>query len=314
MVHEINGSLDLTSGEVTALLDLQLRRLYDPKHRYNLTTYYNPLGLSLTGGYGRQFGQLVDFFRMNHYLEISDNYLFLNSGFSSEDDSATSGIANTLILYYGFSSTLSYKNPEGGWSTGTFLEYGSEYTLSDYEILRLGWSTLKIIQLVDEHLLVLRAKVSSAMSATLPDQKYFSLGGLNGVRGISFSDADFVGKNRAFGSAEYRHRLVSNLNWNFFNLFRIRKIQGAAFIDVGQVNDTLTDRRALEDDPTYVYDDSFWELFTENTPQISAGYSWHLFIDALGIRETLLRFDLGQSLTDLGETGPRTYFAFDQAF
>ncbi|MFH1729511.1 MAG: BamA/TamA family outer membrane protein [Pseudomonadota bacterium] len=316
LVREINGSLDINSGEISALLDLQLRRIYDPKNRYNLYGYYYPAGTLISAGYGRQFGRLVDFLRMNHYAEISNNFLWLNPGFVDSDDTLvpSSGIANTIMLYYGFSSTLSYKNPQGGWALGSYFEYGSKYTLSDFEIYRVGLSGLKIIQIANEQLLVIRAKLSSAISDDLPEQKYFSIGGLSGVRGLDYSDAEAIGKNRILLSCEYRHRLISNLNLNFLNIFRLTKIQGAILFDSGKVNNTYQDLINTDNDPAYEHSQGFHELFYKDPINYSAGYSLRLFIDALGIRETLFRFDIAQRLDHITETAPRFYFALDQSF
>jgi outer membrane protein assembly factor BamA len=148
-------------------------------------------------------------------------------------------------------------------------------------------------------------------SAEIPAQQQFTLGGVNSLRGFPFSDARLVGRNEIEFNAEYRHSWVNDLDWNFFEIARLRKIQGVLFADAGRVTDSIADEINTGSPPTG-YDLEGLVDFSEYFSDV--GYGLRFYVDALGIRNTLIRFDAATPTSPNAELDPVYYMSLTQAF
>ncbi len=322
IVEEINASLGFLNQEFDANIDLQIRSMYNPKYFYNFSGFVRPTGYGFSSGLGKQFGRLLDFLRLYHYADVTFFFQKLDENFVNvavENESVTvavdSGITTSIILGYWFGNLLSYKNPQSGWSFWTFLELSSPVILSDYKFYRTGINITKLTKIIHDHILALRGSFGTSGNEGVPEQRQFSLGGINNIKGLPQGGSDFVGKHRLLLSAEYRHPIISNLDISVFDIFRIRKIKGSIYLDTGRVASTVTDKRLILAEQLNDYSSTVSDLFNIEDYNSDVGYSLQFFFDALGVRETLLRFDVAKRLDHFTEElTPRFYLSLDQSF
>jgi hypothetical protein len=319
IVQEINASLGISDTDFEANIDLQVRRMYNPKNFYNFSGFLRPSGYGFQAGYGRQFGKLLDFLRLYHNADVSFFFQKLDENFVDVTESVSvpvdSGITTSIIFGYWFGNFFSYKNPQGGWSVSFFTELSSPIILSDYKFYRTGINITKLTEIFYDHILAIRAGLGTSGIDNVPEQREFSLGGVYNIKGLPQSDADFVGKHRFLANLEYRHPIFRNLNINFFDLFRIRKIKGSIFTDAGRVTSTVQEKRLIQASLIDNYETTLADTFDVRKYSSDFGYSLQIFFDALGIRETLLRFDVAKRIDNFKEElTPRFYISLDQSF
>lgn len=324
VLEEFTLAAEVFQGEVDGSVFFSLRREFNPKHLWNFYSFYNPNSYGGSFGYGHQFGRLVDALRLYHYGYIDYVFNKLNAGdvtvtsdVTSEEHTVPkdSGYTTSILLGYSFGTTLSYKNPHSGWRMGASTELSNKYLGSlDYHFYKASIGAVKLWRVASEHILGLRARIGTSFM-DVPTQRHFSLGGVHNIRGLPSSAAEFMGRNRFIMSGEYRHPIFRNLNINFWNLFRIRKIQGAINVNSGRVTGTVHNKWQNEIHPDDIpIDNNFWKIFDVTNFSADFGYSIGIFIDAFNIRETLLRFDVAKQIDDFMERAPTFYISLDQGF
>lgn len=328
MMPAANLSLSIFEGDLDGFVYLQLEKMYNPVDSYTFLGVVSPSAYGISLGYGHWFGRLIDFLRMTHFFALDFNFRKLKEGYiqwtgseSVDPDTSPesvyipvdSGITNSIEIGYSFASTVSRRNPQGGWSTYIFTDLSSKYLLSDYDYTAYGFTFTKLFQLFDEHILALNGRFRDSQF-DIPSQNQFSLGGIYNMRGIPAGLSKYVGKKRVLLSCEYRHVLIRELDINIFNLARFRKIQGAVYSDAGSVADTVFEQREKKADPTFEYNNGYGRLVDLNNYNSDIGYSLRFFFDALGVRSTLLRFDIAKQLNNFDDQSLQFYMTFDQAF
>ncbi len=148
----------------------------------------------------------------------------------------------------------------------------------------------------------------------IPEQKQFSLGGISNIRGIPAGEASYTGRNKFIAGLEYRHPLLLNLNLNADNWFRLTKIKGALFSDTGRVTQIVLEERNAFLDPSLTVPNDIPGVFDVQHFSIDAGYSFQIFFDLMGIRETLFRIDVAKQLDHFNEESVKVYLSLDQPF
>lgn len=168
--------------------------------------------------------------------------------------------------------------------------------------------------MANEHTLGLRNEFGVTGNDDVPEQKQFSLGGIFNLRGIPAGKAEFTGKNKFLTTLEYRHPLLLNLNFNAGNWFRLTKIKGALFSDAGRVTETVADEQDRLLDPSLTSEDNLLRTFDIRHFSIDGGYSFQIFFDLMGIRETLLRIDIAKQIDHFDQESVKVYLSVDQPF
>jgi hypothetical protein len=311
--------LNFSDLQSQLLIATQWRKVFPDDNRYNFGFSIDEAGYSFSIGYSRLLGRLLDDLRLTHGIGFSFAFNQLDADFlrssSSTISISPSGQTTTLSIGYGFSDRLAYFNPKQGITVSTFSTIGLKALGGDFNFFKSGISYVGILPFDPQHLLVgqIGMGISGGIegSAEIPAQQQFTLGGVNSLRGFPFSDARLVGRNEIEFNAEYRHSWVNDLDWNFFEIARLRKIQGVLFADAGRVTDSIADEINTGSPPTG-YDLEGLVDFSEYFSDV--GYGLRFYVDALGIRNTLIRFDAATPTSPNAELDPVYYMSLTQAF
>lgn len=137
-------------------------------------------------------------------------------------------------------------------------------------------------------------------------QSLIDLGGDSGLKGYPLNVIE--GRGRAFGTVEYRHPLLANLDVNLLDVNRLRSVTAVMWMDAA----TLAGREAI-------FGDSVRSLFGAGSVFADAGFGLRLIGDHLGIDPALLSFDVafplvGSQLTGGPFPAVQFYVGFDQNF
>ena len=126
------------------------------------------------------------------------------------------------------------------------------------------------------------------------------------MRGLSIEDNRFRGRHLLLMSAEYRHFLIQDMDWDFW-FFRLRDLQGAFFSDAGNITNTLQEH--IDGVPS----SNLGDLFNVTDFQTDFGYGIRFHVEYLGVNPGLFRFDIAKSISEWSE-GVRFYFGVTQSF
>jgi hemolysin activation/secretion protein len=107
------------------------------------------------------------------------------------------------------------------------VEWAGQALGGDFEYTRALADVRSVLRLSPATTLSLRAVAGSALRGTLPDQKSFIVGGVDGLRAHAFSQ--FHGDQMALGQAEYTVDLLHLTAGEIEN-----GLQAIAFVDAGQ--------------------------------------------------------------------------------
>ncbi|MFH1263294.1 MAG: hypothetical protein V1495_07640 [Pseudomonadota bacterium] len=312
---------DFNNDQPEGFIATQFRRSYGGSNRYNFVGSYSHDSYGIGASYTRLFGKLIDRLRLSHALNAGFNYSRL-----SDDNAVASfpgqtpkiepvgpaGNATSIGVSYGFGNQLSLTNPLTGGGGSISATWGSKYFGGDFHYYRFGLGGSWVFRLHPSHLLAARGFLGFAGPAAIPSQETFDLGGLGGLRGLSFADDRFKGRNLILWSAEYRHFVFQDIDWNL-GIFRIRDLQGALFTDAGRVTDTVQERADQLAFPALAQATGRADLLHVAHYQTDAGYGIRFLIDWLGVNPALLVFDFAKGLNDIGSKA-RFYFGVTQSF
>src|SRR5262249_28325600 len=129
--------------------------------------------------------------------------------------------------------------------------------------------------------------------------------------GFQSNDTALIGKHLLELNGEYRHTFMNDLDFDWGELVRIRKLQGALFADAGKVTDTAAEQ-LVSGLPNNSY--NIAGLFDPSDYFTDIGYGLRIYFDAFGVRNSLLRLDVANPVGHGATFAPRYYIAFNQAF
>ncbi len=314
---------DLNDMEPYVYAAVQFRKKYGGRHRYNVSAFYSDDAYGVSIGYSLLFGRVIDSLRMTHGAGISYNFSRLNEDtvvyrdFSDPSiwkvmELGESGYATSVTLSYFFGNFVSYMNPIKGWSGGVAATLGNSIFGGDFDYYSLSFGLRTVQPITLNNLLAGRFLISKSGDSGLPMQLYTSLGGINSARGFDSDDVRFDGRNRILLSGEYRGMVIPDTDIDL-HLFRLRRVQVVAFADTGRVTGTKEDiiRESVEG---VSFRSDFKGLFDISEWDSDIGVGVRFFFDALGVRETLLRFDAARRLQNFGFDDIRYYISFEQSF
>ncbi len=306
--------LDFSNLDSNLLIATQLRRIYGGKNRYNAAFSVDDSLVDFSLGYSRLFGRLIDRLRLSHGLGISYTLSSLNADFLSSSfgtQVSPSGNSTKISVGYGFGNRLSLFNPMEGIGFSAFFTAGLEALGGDFDFFRTGFAYAHIIPFDPQHLLATRIAFGISGDDSIPPQEQFALGGVDSLRGFAFGDPRLVGRSRLQFNTEYRHTYINDLDINLFHLARFRKVQGVLFFDAGRVTGSVVEQ---QQDPSGFSGYDIGGLFDLGDYFVNSGYGLRIYYDALGIRNSLLRFDVANRLNPDLAFDPIYYLAFTQAF
>lgn len=315
---------DFNQNRPEAIVSGQFRKTYGGYNRYEVGGFY--LGDSYGGqvGYTRLFGRLVDRLRLSHGVNISyqfshvtrDNVVVSDPSLTAPALGVLTDESNltSITLSYFTGNQLSWTNPLSGGYSSVGATLGSNLFGGDhsYYILATSGSWLWRLFQNPNHIIAVRGEMSFSGTQDMPTQAYQRLGGIFGMRGLSFTDDRFRGRHLLMASAEYRHFLNQDMDVNL-GLFRVRGIQGALFADGGRVTATAQEkgnRLALGGAAAHT---QFQDLFDLRNWETDIGYGLRFHIEYLGVNPSLLRFDVAKSLSET-QAPLRYYFGVTQSF
>ncbi|MEZ4818720.1 MAG: BamA/TamA family outer membrane protein [Bdellovibrionota bacterium] len=297
----------------------QLRKRYGGLDRFDMGGYsqFNSYGANF--GYTRLFGKAIDALRLSHGVRFALNLNGLAQDVALVQTSpdptiiqvTDSGYASDVSVSYVYGNQLSYINPLQGMYGGLTLRVSNPLLGSQYSYRMINFNTAGIVQLHPNHLWGIRFSIGSSGAGEMPSQLQYRLGGIASMRGLPLTNDKFSGKHIVLLTNEYRHFLSQDMDLNL-GLFRIRKIQGALFSNVGNTTHTVqeqADRKAgLITDVS-----GFMDLFDPRDLKADVGYGLRLHIHYFGVSPSLISFDVAHSITEKGY-GYLYYLGVNQTF
>lgn len=324
VLTQIIMNYDFNQQRPEALVSGQFRKTFGGYNRYEFGGFYFGDVYGGQVGYTRLFGRLIDRLRLSHGVNLTyqfshvttDDVVVRDPSLAKPALGVLSGPSNltSLTLSYFTGNQLSLTNPlSGGYaSVGTTVGLDALGGDHNYYVVSSSGSWLWRLFKNPNHLIAVRGEVSFSGTEDMPTQAYQRLGGLFGMRGLSYTDDRFRGRHILMGSGEYRHFLHQDMDVNL-GLFRVRGMQGALFADAGRVTSTAQELgNRLVVGPS-VARTEFVDLFDVRRWEGDVGYGLRFHIEYLGVNPGLLRFDVAKSLSE--ETAPlRYYFGVTQSF
>ena len=318
--------LDVTGFSPDISFSTQFRKLYGSYNRYNLSGYRSVASYGIGLGYTRLFGRLLDSLRFSHGLALSYRLDGVNNDFrvavftpedpvlnSKEVIINTSGYSTSLLFQYFFGSQYSYTNPKVGMGMTLFFELATSKLGGDYDFYKAGVSSAGVIPFDQNNLLAWRVLFGVSGKDGIPSQRQYYLGGMNYMKGFPSGEISRVGRNRLLLQAEYRVYLIKDIDINIFSLIRVRDIMGVFFADAGRVSGTITEYAENKAIGKY-YSLNPLHLLNFKRYDADFGCGIRFFYDMLGVRETIIGFDVAKSATYFGDYGLRYYITFQHYF
>ncbi|MCB0271976.1 MAG: BamA/TamA family outer membrane protein [Bdellovibrionales bacterium] len=310
---------DFEAEQPSFFVQGQFRKRYGGLDRFDIGGYsqFKAYGASL--GYTRLFGKTIDALRLSHGVRFGLNFNKLDDDFAtiqtqtgqSNIEVTPGGFASDLSFSYVFGNQLSYINPLRGSYGGLTFRVSSPAVGSQYTYRMLSFNFAGIVPIHPNHLYGFRFRLGTSGGDEMPSQLQYRLGGITSMRGLPLTNDRFTGKNLLMMTHEYRHFIVQDLDANLW-LFRIRKIQGALFSNMGNTTNTVLEQgQALAN--VAVDRTGFNDLFDVRDWKMDAGYGIRLFIDYLGVSPSLIAFDIAKSVTH-PEFGWLYYLGVNQSF
>src|SRR5262249_11812117 len=144
----------------------------------------------------------------------------------------------SISASYGFGDELSTTNPLRGGNAEVSATWGSKYFGGDVNSYAVGADAAWILPFHPSHFVALRGSLGRTGPSGIPSTLQYHLGGINSIRGLSVDDDRFKGRNIFLLGGEYRHFLIQDIDVDLW-VFRLRDLQGALFVDTGNVTDTV---------------------------------------------------------------------------
>lgn len=311
---------DFVENEPLIFLSAQYRRRYGGPNRYTFGFSYFGETYGVSMGYSRLFGRALDGLRLSHGAGISFGYTRLtpDSTFVSDGnvggfvETGASGDVTRIGISYFYGNQVSFTNPLDGGGGFFSLDLGQAWMGGDHDFYRLSFGSSWVVPIYKpNHLWAFRVFGVTTGPDDIPTQLQPRLGGANAMRGLAFNNSRFQGRHLALLSTEYRHMLLKDIDWNL-SLVRIRKVQGAWFVDAGHVVNTVDEAaRGRAFGVSSQADVS--DLLNFADYQLDTGYGIRFHVDYFGVNPSLLRFDLAKNLRDPSE-GLYFYFGVTQSF
>ncbi len=296
LVNRARVRVDLNRGNRNeAALGFTFVPGYDYAHRITVDAFYeqDERGFSLDYGYG--FGFAID--ERNYGLGVSAGFtaaqLFTGVLRRGALAAETEGDLLSVRAGVGFDTRLWSVNPTWGFAASFEWEHADRVLGSDFRFDLFAGSVSAVYSVVRGTQLGVSADLGQIEGGLVPSQRLFDAGGQGGVRGVQTSL--FVGRAELTIQTELRQMLVEDLDVSLLGLAYLRKLQAVVFLDMGDVGDSIAD-------------------LTRGGWKWGTGAGVRAYLDAFGVANVTVRFDVGFRIDDVEELGPEYYFGFGQSF
>jgi hypothetical protein len=277
--------LSPSQGSFTAWGDLAFRKQGDTRNVYLAGLRHDPQDLlSLSFGYVRAFGPLVD-------RRVRQHRVFVSAGPSLLDERFQSTEAGAWVLGgavgYGFDSRAADTYAMSGRRVAAAFGGGTRIA-SDERWASVGTSWVELVPIHPRHVIATRLRAGWASGEV--EHRLLSLGGADGVRSVD--ERAVLGNERVVASAEYRWSVVrdASVPLPFAWLSEVQLVPGA---DAGAV-----------------------QVDGAPGPTTAAGATigGYGVFDVVGARPTLVGLVLAFPIYPTVSSVPQAYFSFDHAF
>lgn len=282
-----------------AALGITLHPLYDYAHTVLVDAFYEQDERGLTLGYAYGFGAVIDERTYGTSVGGRVTVADLTTGVVKDEAELeeTKGTLVSVGAGVSFDTRVFEANPTWGFGISFGYEHSDKAFGSDFRFDAFSGSIELVYSFVRGTQLGVEVLAGQLIGTDLPSQRLFDVGGEGGVRGVEASE--LLGKATFVIRTELRQMLVEDLDVPLLWVAWLRKLQAVAFIDTGDVADTLYD---IVWDPV---NDWKW----------GAGGGVRAWVDVFGVTRAILRFDVAVRL-DPGREGltPEFYFGAGQSF
>jgi hypothetical protein len=272
--------LDFSNLTVGLLLDFGLRRVHDVRHSARLQLFSsNQVTVGGAVGYQYHFGRVITPLRLSRAVDVTATVSRLDPGFGDAPSAAT---RISLGASVGYDDRLFVFEPKHALS----WVVGARYTLTRFDaeaqdLLRtysfFGGLT-HIFTPVGGNTLVLNLDAAVVAGDVLARSQLAAAGGAGGLRG--YGPAELFGRARILGHLEWRGVMSHDLDWNFGQLFMVRGITAAAFLDAGAVSGCV----------------DAGDLLASDNLLADAGFGFRIIYDNFGVQPGVTSIDVAVPL------------------
>lgn len=189
------------------------------------------------------------------------------------------------------------RNPHWGSTAFVVGEWADGWLGTEFRFRLAEAGFAFTLPLAREHVVGAEARFGVS-DGLLPTQRLFDAGGEEAVRGLRAGE--LLGEHRWLLRLEYRHTWLTELQeWMPglpWSTFTPRRLQGALFVDTGNVSDRFRD------------------LFEVGDTLTSVGYGLRFYMDFAGARYSMVRFEIAYRLDDLDEAHLLFYVGASHSF
>lgn len=310
---------DYNAGQPMMFVQSEIRKKYGAQNIYNFGGFYQADSYGLNLGYSRLFGRRLDNIRLSDGAGLRFNFIRLNKDDVLVDSTppqivtiTDASFISSISASYFFGNQISFTNPMSGGYGGVSLTYGTKALGGDFNYYQVLASAAWVFKIHPSHLFAIRGLLGNSGPDSIPSQIQFRLGGIDSMRGLSLDSEEYIGRNIALASAEYRHFLIQDIDINLF-IVRIRDVQGAVFTDAGRTTDTIQEKADQSVFGAAIPSTTFRDVFRVQDFEADVGYGIRFFADYVGVSPSIIRFDIAKSITDNSQ-GYRLYFGVTQSF
>lgn len=298
MLNRFRIKVDLNQGNRNELaIGSTLHPFHNYAHAIRLDGFYEQDERGVVFGYGYGFGKRLD--ARTFGTGISGRVLVakLTEGVLKSDATTveTEGNLVSFGMGFGLDTKIHKANPTWGLDFGLGVEFSDKIFGTDFRFTVYGGELSFIYSIVRGTQLGVEFGLGQITGTDIPSQRLFDAGGSSTVRGVESST--FVGKAQIVVRTEVRQMLIEDMDLSILWLSWLRKLQVVAFLDAGDVGDTISKVWRERDD---------WK--------VGAGGGVRLWIDAFGVRNVTFRFDVGVRVDDTDDLDPEFYIGAGQSF
>lgn len=274
-----------SQGSFTAWADLAFRKQGDTHNVFLVGARHDPQDLlSMSLGYVRAFGPLVDRRSRQHRIYISGGPSLLDGEYGSTADGQYvlgGGVGYAFDSRAADTYSMSGRRVSVGFGGGTRLNAAESWASA-------GAAWVELVPIHPRH--VVATRVRAGWSSSEVAHRLLSLGGADAVRSVS--ETAVLGNERLVGNVEYRWSALRDLSVPL-PLAWLSEVQVVPGFDGGAV----------------------W-IDGSEAPAVASGATLGLYsvFDILGARPTLVGAVCAFPISPVASAVPQVYFSFDHAF
>ncbi|MBI3723486.1 BamA/TamA family outer membrane protein [bacterium] len=275
LVNRFKFSIDLNGGHRSSVdAGLTVHPLYAYAHSILLDGFYGGDGRGVRIAYAYSFGQRIDEVTFGSSLAAAFRYESLATGLLRNAPIAeTTGRLATYGLSWGIETRTDGLRPTHGFHLGVAGDLADPRFGGDFTYQAVRSNAVFLFTPERPFTFAFEALVGQLWGTNPPSQAQFDAGGEGAVRGVR--TGDFVDRGIFVAKGEVRVSVLEDLDVNVLWLAWWRRLELCGFVDAGDVGDNV------------------YEVFRAPSRwKLGVGGGVRAELEALGIRPTVLRFDI----------------------